>query len=419
MSRFLLLSTLAFLALLVPGRAVRADDDDPVFERRKLSEWVEMLRGEKDLAQRQTALLALGGGASHPHLWENMFLRRRAGLFAVELIGPVRGRQVLPAITLALREDPDERIRSAAALALGGIFDKVKAEKYVIPALRLEAPRDALVGALRNDKSGQVREAAAFALSKVRGETGDGVVALAAALKDEYPAVRAKAADALRRLGRDARDAMPELRQALSDKTGDRVTRIQVALAIGRIGPPEALAGVPELTEVLADPKTPKEVRTATAESLGQLGRDAAVGAIPALAAALTAKDSPVEVRRAAAAALDQFGPDARPALPALQKALTDADKFVRCQAMHALGRMGKELGPETSTVVTALLRGLDDSVIEVRVAAIETLGNLGSEALGADTKAVVTRLTEATRDSQKAIRDAAADALKKLKGAP
>jgi HEAT repeat protein len=407
---------LALLSLIVP--AVRADDDDPVFQRRKLSEWVELLRGDRDLKSRQTALLALGASGSTPRTWEPLTRLRNAGLIAVELIGPEKGRQVIPALALALREDPDERIREGAAGALGRIFTKVKAERYQIPAARLDTARDALATALRSDRSPRVREAAAFALGQQSGDVGGVVAALAGALKDEHPGPRSKAADALRRLGREARAALPELRHAVRDPANDRLTRIQAALAIGRIGPPEAVVAVSDLAAVLADTKTPAVVRTAAAEGLSSFGQDAAE-AVPVLAAILTSADADTEVRRAAATALDQIGPAARPALAALVKAFKDSDKFVRCQALHAVGRLGKELGSDSRGAITAILVSLNDSVVEVRVAAIEALGNLGQEALGADAKAVTDRLLEATKDGQRPIREAAADALKKLRGSP
>jgi hypothetical protein len=54
-----------------------------------------------------------------------------------------------------------------------------------------------------------------------------------------------------------------------------------------------------------------------------------------------------------------------------------------------------------------------------VRIAAVETLGTLGAEGVGDDLKAVTDRLDDATRDTQKAVADAAAAALKKIKGMP
>jgi HEAT repeat protein len=113
------------------------------------------------------------------------------------------------------------------------------------------------------------------------------------------------------------------------------------------------------------------------------------------------------------------MGAEGHAALPALLKALKDTDQFIRSQALHALGQYGKELGDQQKAVLKAMLGALDDSVLEVRLAAIEALGSLGAAGLGDDAKSVVDRLTEANRDPQKAIRDAAAAALKKFPGMP
>jgi HEAT repeat protein len=80
---------------------------------------------------------------------------------------------------------------------------------------------------------------------------------------------------------------------------------------------------------------------------------------------------------------------------------------------------MGKQLGGDAREVITALLVGLNDGVAEVRLAAVEALGALGSDTLGADAPAVRERLGAVSRDSQKAVRDAALDALKKLAPTP
>ena len=85
---------------------------------------------------------------------------------------------------------------------------------------------------------------------------------------------------------------------------------------------------------------------------------------------------------------------------------------------MHTLGQMGRELGDERRDVVTALLRCLDDNILEVRLAALETFGMLGADGLGEDARAVTERLNDTARnDGQKAVREAAAVALKKIKG--
>jgi HEAT repeat protein len=380
----------ALLLLALAAGARGQDDDDPMLRNRKLSEWAAMLREDKS-----------------PE-------RRRAALLAVELIGPQRSPRVLPAILSALRDDPDERIREAAAAALGRLGERLYARAAEGEQVRFAGPRNDLIAALRTDKSGRVREAAALALGKVAAaDAAPAVPALAAALRDAHPGARAAAADTLRRLGPEAKEAVPALQEALADRAGDKATRAQAALALGNVGEPAAPA-LPAVVAVLEDAGAPPEVRRACAETLGRLGPGA--DAAGKLGAALASRGADVELRRAAAGALDRFGPEARPALPALRQALKDDDRFVRSLALHAVGRLGPDLGPDRKAVLADLLGCLNDRVIEVRVAALETFRALGPEALGEEAPAVTARLEEAARDSHKAVSDAAREALKRLR---
>lgn len=390
------------MAPLVRG----ADDDDPIFQMRPLSEWIELLRGGKDQPGRLVAPHVIGSPGGMGIIWAGPVNNRRAALLVLELIGPIRSVKVLPATSAALRDDPSELIRQAAAQAIGRMCVKARMEN-----IKLDRVRDALIGALRNDRSGRVREAAAHALARFEAEAEPAVAALAAALGDNHPGTRTAAAEALRRIGKEARDALPELQKMVRNSKADLLARLQATLALGRIGGPEA---VPALTEMVADKAAPAELRKAAAEALGNLGKDGALSA-NTLAAVLLERDAGPELRRAAAHALDQLGLDAKPALSALKKALKDEDKFVRCFAMHALGQLGKESGSENQEIVTGLLQGLNDGVAEVRLAAIEALAVLGPVGLGGDLAAVRERLKETLRDGQKPVRDAANDALKKL----
>ena len=387
-------AAMLLLAVLVPAPpAAWPQDDEPVFRNRKLSEWLKVLKED----------------ASYD--------RRRAALLAAELVGPNKSTKVLPALTAALRDDTEERLREAAAVALGRLGER-QGSRAPNDRVSFEAPREGLIAALRTDKSGKVRRAAAEALGRLEAvEAAPAVDVLAAALKDPDPATRTAAAESLRRIGADARDAVPALREALEDVAAPAATRVQAALALGNIGGP-ALPAVPELTAALA-PANPPQVRRAAAATLGRLGKGAAEAAGPLGKVLVDRAGSDVELRRAAAAALDGLGPDAGAALKALQDALTDDDRFVRGLALHALGRMGAELASDRKSVVAAVLARLNDRVVEVRVAALETLGALGPDGLGPDLGLVVGRIGETSRDSQKAVRDAAQEALKKLRPMP
>jgi HEAT repeat protein len=388
MARAVVLSAL-LVALLTPA-GLRGQDDDPVLQQRKLSEWLRMLQADPQ--------------ADH----------RRAALIAVQILGPRHARKALPGVATALRGDADEKVRAGAATVLGQLA--ARARKDNLDGFRYDSVRDALAASLRGDPSGRVREAAAAALGHLDEDARGAVPVLAGALKDKHPGTRTAAAESLRRLGTHAKEVLPELQQVLGDGSADRLTRVLCARAVGRIGVPDSLAALPALQDVLVDARAPAELRTAAAETLGLFGKDAAPAA-GALGNTLTSARADTPLRRAAAIALDALGPEGRDALPALQKALRDEDRYVRCHALHALGGYGKELGPDTRDIVTGILRCLDDSVLEVRVAAIETLGVLGREGLGGDAQAVADRLTDAARDPQKAIREAAAAALKRIHG--
>jgi HEAT repeat protein len=382
------------LALLASLAALRAEEDDPAFRGKKLSEWVAQLQNGKTYGERQ------------------------AGLLALRLIGPRKSRKVTAALIAAVRENSEEKIRAGAALAVGDFAAKAR-EDDDIP---IDKIRDALAAALRTDKAPSVRKAAARALGEMSGASTSRAVGavdvLALALKDADPGTRTEAANALRKMGKHADDAVTELQATLKNDKLERLTRIHCAHALGRIGAPAAVPSVPILKEVLQNKKNESELRRACSQALGELGKEAAEG-VPTLAASLTDKDSDVALKRAAAEALDSIGTEARQALPALRAALKDNDQFVRSLSLHALSRMGSELGDDRKDTVLSILAAMDDNALEVRVAAIEALGNLGSEGLGEQMKAAVNRLADATRDPRKAVSEAARVALKKLQGMP
>ena len=64
--------------------------------------------------------------------------------------------------------------------------------------------------------------------------------------------------------------------------------------------------------------------------------------------------------------------------IPALQKGLTDSDKFVRINAVISLGRIA-ETKPEA--VLDDLIRGLRDSSPSVKIFAADFLARLGGDA--------------------------------------
>jgi HEAT repeat protein len=365
---------LIFLVLLWLVPCFAADDRDPSVAGKKASEWLTILRTDKEARKRRGVLIVL------------------------EIFGPA-APGVLPGVHKSLREDEDETIRVASAQLLGRMANKARDLK-----VDLGDSVDALTASLKSDKSDKVREAAARALGEMGTDARFSVATLAGALKDKSLATREAAAASLGKLGPDAASALTELLETAKDKSADRLTRAHAAFALGRLGGEVADKTVPALGAFLSETDSPPEVRKAAAEALGRLAGNAK-NAVPALAAAL--KDKQLDVRRAAAVALDLMGTDAKPAFATLKQAARDEDKSVRAQVAHALGNLGKEMPAE---VVPVLVDRLQDTVLDVRVAAALALGFIGPEA-----KAAVPALTGAARDGLAPLREAAGEALKKI----
>lgn len=384
------LTLFVLMASMAPAR-----EDEPTFLDKKLSYWLDLLENGKDTKAR------------------------RRGVLAVEQIGHAGSRQVVPALVKASREDKDPLVRAAAVRAVGRAvaraMEQARSEKKEeLP--RLDFAREALATSLRTEKSDNVREAAALALGDLGTDARAAVGPLALALKDKHtPTVKA-AAQSLRRLGKDARDAQVELQQLVADRKAEVEARVDAAICLGQIRP-DITQALPVMREVIADEKVELAVRRALVESLGKLGKEGA-DATPTIAALIVARDVPSELRLAAVSTIDEFGVDAKQAIPALIKATADPAliktmgdnaRFIRCLAMHALGRMGKELDRDRKEAVAALLRAMDDPSIEVSVSAIDTMGALAGEGLAGESDEVVKKLDQILlREGRKSVREAA-----------
>jgi HEAT repeat protein len=417
MWRFLSVSLLVTVILQSPS-AVHAADDEPTVANKKLSEWLENLKGTKARTERATLLHGLGVAASHPVVWKAQADARKAGVLAVAIIGPQKSREVFPALIGALRDDSDESIRNLAAQKLGVLGNKVHEDRKENrgPDIKLDDVRDGLVFALQTDKSAKVREACARSLGQLQEDPTKVVPSLAAALKDSYEPVQIAAAEALRVFGNSlaVRDELPRMEEALQNPKTNTVARVRIVVTMLSIDK-DAAFNLTLLTNILKDEKEPDELRTAVAVTLGKIAKPETVADLKTV---LAKEDANIELRRKCVEALDNFGADAKPALPELMKGMSDKDKFIRTSSMHAIGRIGKYLGNDSKPVVKKLLEICNESIPEVRSAAIETLGNLGPDTIGDDLPKVLEKLTDLSKDSQRSTQNAANDALKKLKPA-
>jgi HEAT repeat protein len=379
-------------------------EDEPSFLGKKLSAWISDLETGKDAKAR------------------------RRGLIGIEQIGPNASRNVVPALLKALREDKDADVRAAAARSLGRVvakwLDKARADKKEeLP--KFEPARDALASALRTEKEDAVREAAALALSEFAPDARGVIASLSNALKDKHtPTVRASIS-ALRRMGKDARDVEPEVRELLANAKADPEARVEAATCLGQflVDMPRCL---PIFLDIVKDPKAAPALRKAVIDTLGKQGKDGA-DSTAALAFVLMSKEKDVtpELRIAAVTALNQFDSAAKEAIPALIKVIDDLElnkimgdnaRFLRPQAMHALGKMAKDLDTHRKQAVLALIKATDDPNVDVCVSAIETLGVLAADGFAGEREEVIKKFEAIlVREGRKAIRDAVTASQAKL----
>jgi HEAT repeat protein len=381
-----ILAAVAVMALL--PFLVRGDDDDPKIEGMKTSEWLAMFRELRD-AKPADATEA-----------ERNVEKRRVILQAVLRKAGPKVPGVQAEVLKALASDPSDRIKATAATWLGDTARQAKDDN-----VKPDKAFDGLTTALREDKVELVRAAAAKALGEMARHYTDmrpAVPALSAAVKDSSMEVRASAAEALGRIGRDSMAAVGNLMEALRDTKGDRYSRGFAAIALVRIDPTDDRIAR-ALGEVLGEADAKKGVREDAARALALMGKDASPAVDP-LAKLLSDKD--IELRLQAATALAAVGPDARTALKALQEALKDSDKGVRAQVIFAIGNIGLD----AADAVPNLVETLKDANAEVRLAAVRALAAIGGPA-----KPAVPALKALLQDPTVEIRNAAKDAIQKI----
>lgn len=369
----------AVLVLLAaaPLLAAWPPPEDPEFQGKKGSAWVDTLLNDPSTRQRALAAAALG------RLWTDDKSRYKPALATL-------GR--------ALRTDASPAVRSKALSVVAGFAaDDVT-----------EFLANDLIQALDAEKDARIRKELATTVGLFPGVAKRAVTPLVGYLKDEDPGTRAAAADALGRAGAAAKDTVADLLPLLKD--ADATVRRAAAFALGRVSEEDSAAAA-ALARLLGDEKD-AAVRREAVVSLGLLA-DRSGLVIQAVAGALT--DASPEVRRAAAAALARFGPAASPAADALLKAAReDKDRDLRVAAVRAFAQA---LGPGLRNRAKDVYPILDDPDPEVRIAAIEELGSLGN-ALKDDAETLGV-LRKKLSDPQAKVRETAAAALKRIEKPP
>jgi HEAT repeat protein len=273
-----------------------------------------------------------------------------------------------------------------------------------------------------------VRLGALRSLSKLGALAREALPDLTEALNDSDARIREVAAQAIGQLGRDAMATMVRM---LTHP--DKYVRRNAVWGLGKLGP-LAKPVMNELSRALKD----DDARTASgaAQALGAMGAEAAA-AVPVLAEAM--RGTNIVLCRLAAKALSQIGP---PALPTLISHLKHHDVFVRGEAAVALGWMGPEAASavqplidlvrasrpkSTSTYASGLLghgtpttpvappspASADNQSEEAtRISAITALGRIGPDAMTA-----MAYLQDALTDRSEPVRRAAEVAIRQVQG--
>jgi HEAT repeat protein len=373
-------------------------------------------------------------------------------------IGPDAADAVADIAKVLDVKDPDTRLQ--ALLALGNIGE---ASKVVSPAI---------IEVASNDEFPHVRYAAVYALGEIgisvaaaeqlkawmksddaflrvvsawavgrnyqddKDVVGEAVATIVNAFESEDVDVRRAAARAMVEFDVDPETVAPLLVKALQDE--DDTVVANAIDALSAFGP----RALKHMDSALAN----KELRHYALLLIRRMGAEAAT-AVPAIVDALgKADDTPqdVEFTREAQIALSAIGPEAKAAIPALIKSLASADDEVRASACYALGKMGEaarsaipalqraeedeslvvqaasvfalwEVQPGDATrrlkATALLLKALESDRELVRAGAATMLGELGT--VGDTAKEKLKQVSE--NDDAQIVRDAAAEALKKL----
>jgi HEAT repeat protein len=284
---------------------------------------------------------------------------------------------------------------------------------------------------LENEKESRVRRQIISAMTKFPETCVLGIEALISALKDDDPAVKVAAAEALAlaaiTVKGSAKSAASELAPLLKEK--DKAVRMAAIYAIARIEPEGASTIAETLATMLQSEGAEADVKREIVTSIGLLSQKSGV-VVNALAKALSDPDD--EVRRRAARVLGTFGTAASTAADDLFKVITDEKLTdIRVDAVRAFG---SALGPAgLKARIRTLLPHLTPEVQpawEVRLAVVDEIGSLGWEFLGSDltspqpeTKAaaleVMASLRKRLADPQIQVREAAAVAVRKIEKKP
>lgn len=300
-------------------------------------------------------------------------------------------------VTLLKSEEPEVRYKAARSLQKLGPTAEPAIPPLIAALNDLGAPTKYDVQYL----GPRVRNAASDALASIGRPA---VPALIKALRDKDPATRAMAADTLAKLGPVANTSFAELSRTLNDP--ESWIRDSAVAAIARVGAAPQVV-VPLLEQKYRRADKDDYIRVSILESLANADPQATM-VIPLLIEALG--DSDGDVMAAAARTLGSYKNKARPAVNALNKALTTTkvrwDSYadfgftvpVRTDVVRALA----VIGPSAKVAEPSLFRLMQQDEDQVtRIMSAAALVRISPEKPSA--RQAMTFLIQTLQDQEKA----------------
>jgi HEAT repeat protein len=208
------------------------------------------------------------------------------------------------------------------------------------------------------------------------------------------PSVRALAAATLQNIQSGEGGLQQKIAEAVSSENDD--VRIAGAVALADNAQPK---DVSELSDLLKD--TNHYVRALAIRGLGKTGAPAAVA--PLDETLHSEQDS--KMRYVVVQALGDLSSKVKEAVTPVVELLNDETPFMRLVAIDTLGKMGASAKPG----VPALIERLKDPYTDCRAYAAIALGEIGDQI-------AIAPLRSALHDQESKVREAASEALKKLK---
>ena len=342
---------------------------------------------------RREAVLTLGafGEAAVPAVPQIAALLsdKHAGTAATFVLGELGQIPKDAEATVRTNAKSDDQLLSTTSLwALARIHPDDK-------ELRRETT-EKLVSRLK-DKNKFVRDTAARALVALPPAPEITVPIWEKAMQDADETTLRLAVDALAALGAQG---VPRLIDALKHEN----LRVDVVYALGRMGFAAAPA-TGELAKLVEDKNS--RVAHEAIIALGNIG-PGAKDAVPALVKALDQADDRDLNFAAIAFALGKIGPGAAAAESALVKQLESKDDNVRLLSAWALAQIHPASADVAAKAVSVLTAGLTLPELEVRLLSIEALTSFGPLA-----KSAAEALKKASTDENKDVQQAATKALK------